>query len=98
LKVSNINRLISAILNQLKRKGGAMTKAKMQTTRELREARGWTQLELGYKLGVMPVTVHNWERGQHMPTASQLRALARAFGVSIDVIDFEGPVEAKSAA
>jgi transcriptional regulator with XRE-family HTH domain len=70
----------------------------MQTIRELREERGWTQLELGNKLGVTPVTVYNWERGQHMPTASQLRAVARAFSVSMDVIDFEGPVEAKSAA
>jgi transcriptional regulator with XRE-family HTH domain len=70
----------------------------LQTIRKLREARGWTQLELGNMLGVTPVTVYNWERGQHMPTAPQLRALARAFGVSMDVIDFEGPVEAKSAA
>ena len=70
----------------------------MQTIKELREGRGWTQLQLGNMLGVTPVTVYNWERGQHMPTAPQLRALARAFGVSMDVIDFEGPVEAKSAA
>jgi transcriptional regulator with XRE-family HTH domain len=78
--------------------GGAMTKAKMRTIRELRDARGWTQLELGNKLGVTPVTVYNWERGQHMPTAPQLRALAQVFEVSMDVIDFEGPVEAKSVA
>jgi transcriptional regulator with XRE-family HTH domain len=70
----------------------------MQTIRELREARGWTQLELGNTLGVTPVTVYNWERGQHMPTALQLRALAGAFGVSMDAIDFEGPVRAKSGA
>jgi transcriptional regulator with XRE-family HTH domain len=57
-----------------------------------------TQLQLGNILGVTPVTVYNWERGQHMPTAPQLRALARVLGVSMDVIDFEGPVEAKSAA
>jgi putative transcriptional regulator len=75
-----------------------MRKPKMLTIRELREARGWTQLELGNKLGVTPVTVYNWERGQHMPTAVQLRALARAFGVSMDAIDFEGPVQAKRAA
>ena len=71
---------------------------KMQTIRALREERGWTQLELGNKLGVTPVTVYNWERGQHMPTASQLRALARVFGVSMDMIDFEGPALAKSVA
>lgn len=75
-----------------------MKKPRMQTIRELREARGWTQLELGNKLGVTPVTVYNWERGQHMPTALQLRALAGAFGVSMDVIDFESPVLAKSGA
>jgi transcriptional regulator with XRE-family HTH domain len=75
-----------------------MEKPTMQTIRELREERGWTQLQLGNMLGVTPVTVYNWERGQHMPTAPQLRALARAFGVSMDAIDFEGPVEAKSAA
>jgi putative transcriptional regulator len=72
--------------------------AKMRTIRELREARGWTQLELGNKLGVTPVTVYNWERGQHMPTAPQLRALAKTFAVSMDTIDFEGPVQGKDAA
>lgn len=71
---------------------------RMKTIRELREERGWTQLELGNTLGVTPVTVYNWERGQHMPTASQLRALAKAFGVSMDAIDFEAPVLAKNAA
>ncbi len=70
----------------------------MKTIRELREERGWTQLQLGNKLGVTPVTVYNWERGQHIPTAPQLRALARAFGVTMDDIDFEGPTQAKSAA
>ena len=75
-----------------------MTKPTMRTIRELREERRWTQLELGNKLGVTPVTVYNWERGQHMPTALQLRALAAAFGVSMDVIDFESPVASKGAA
>ena len=69
-----------------------------KTIRELREEQGWTQLELGNKLGVTPVTVYNWERGQHMPTALQLRALALAFGVNMDDIDFEGPMQAKNAA
>jgi putative transcriptional regulator len=79
-------------------KGATMALAKRKTIRELREERGWTQLALANMLGVTPVTVYNWERGQHMPTAPQLRALSRVFGVSMDVVDFEGPVEAKSAA
>ena len=70
----------------------------LKTIRELREGRGWTQLELANKLGVTPVTVYNWERGQHMPTVVQLRSLAHHFGVSMDAIDFESPMESKSAA
>ena len=62
----------------------------MRTIRELRESKGWTQLRLANKLGVTPVTVYNWERGRHEPKASQLRELARVFGVSMDEIDFEG--------
>ena len=58
----------------------------MKTIRQLREERGWTQLELAYKLGVTPATVSNWERGVFDPKALQLRALARAFGVSMDDI------------
>src|SRR5688572_25873699 len=62
----------------------------MQTIQELRKSRGWTQLQLANTLGVTPVTVYNWERGRHEPKASQLRALAKVFGVSMDEIDFEG--------
>ena len=58
----------------------------MKTIRELREGRGWTQLELANKLGVTPATVYNWERGRYEPSASKLRAIARAFGVSMDDI------------
>ena len=60
----------------------------MKTIRELREERGWTQLELAYRLGVTPATVYNWERGRFEPTASKLRQVARLFGVSMDVIAF----------
>ena len=62
----------------------------MRTIRELRQERGWTQLELANHLGVTPATVFNWERGRHEPKASQLRAMARLFGVPMDEIDFEG--------
>ncbi len=70
----------------------------MKTIRELRQARGWTQLELANAIGVTPVTVFNWERGKYEPKASQIRALARVFEVSMDAIDFEGPMEGKAAA
>ncbi len=70
----------------------------MKTIRALREERGWTQLELAFKLNVTPATVYNWERGRYEPKASQLRALARVFGVSMDEIDFESVMEGKDAA
>ena len=70
----------------------------VKAIRELRQERGWTQLDLANAIGVTPVTVFNWERGKYEPKASQLRALGRAFGVSMDAIDFEGPMEGKAAA
>jgi len=69
----------------------------MKTIRDLREAAGLTQLELAVRVGVTPSAVYNWERGRNEPKATQLRALARAFGVPMDEIDFED-VAAKSAA
>jgi transcriptional regulator with XRE-family HTH domain len=58
----------------------------MKTIRQLREERGWTQLELANRLGVTPSTIYNWERGRFDPRASQLRQLADAFGVKMDDI------------
>ncbi len=60
----------------------------MKTIRELRDEKGWTQLELANQLGVTPSTVYNWERGRFEPRLTQLRDLARVFGVRMDEIDF----------
>ncbi len=57
------------------------------TIRQLREARGWSQYRLAREVGVTPSTVYNWERGRFEPKASQLRSLARVFGVSMDDIE-----------
>ena len=62
----------------------------MQTIRQLREGRGWTQLQLAYRLGVTPVTIYNWEQGRSEPRASQFRRLARLFGVSMDDVALVG--------
>lgn len=63
----------------------------MKKIRNLREEAGMTQLQLAVAIGVTPATVYNWERAQHEPKASQVRALANVFGVSMDDIDFEFP-------
>ncbi len=60
----------------------------MKTIKELRDEKGWTQLELANHLGVTPSTVYNWERGRFEPRLSQLRDLARVFAVRMDEIDF----------
>ncbi len=69
----------------------------MKTLREWREARGFTQLDIAFGLGITPTTVANWETGRSQPRARYLRALADYLGVSMDDIDF-GVVELKSAA
>lgn len=65
----------------------------MKTIRQLREERGWTQLHLAIQLGVTPVTIYNWERGNSEPRVSQFRRLARLFGVSMDVLALAGEEE-----
>lgn len=61
----------------------------MKTIKELREEHNETQLELARVLNVTPVTVYNWERGKFEPKASQVRAIARHYEVSMDDIAFE---------
>ncbi len=62
-----------------------------QTIRQLRQARGWSQLELALEVGVDQSTVAKWERGR-MPTPSHRLALADLFGVPVEAIAF-GPAE-----
>ena len=59
----------------------------VKTIRELREGKGWSQLELANRVGVTPSTVYNWERGKYEPRASQFRQIAEVFGVSMDAIE-----------
>ena len=68
----------------------------MKTIRELREDRGWTQLDLANRLGITPVSVYNWERGKYIPSTTKLRQLAEVFGVRMDEIAL--PEEAGKAA
>jgi transcriptional regulator with XRE-family HTH domain len=69
----------------------------MKTIRELRVEASLTQLELANAIGVTPSAVYKWERGQTEPSATNLRELAEALGVSMDAIDMSAWY-AKSAA
>lgn len=50
----------------------------------LRRSRGWSQEELGDRLGVSRQTVSKWETGQTTPELEKLVELAEVFGLSID--------------
>jgi len=52
------------------------------TLRQLREARGLTQLEVATELKTYPGTVGNWERGVQEPRLAQITALAKLYGVT----------------
>ena len=50
----------------------------------LRKQRGWSQEELGSKIGVTRQTVSKWEMGQSTPELGKLMELSRLFQMSID--------------
>jgi transcriptional regulator with XRE-family HTH domain len=53
----------------------------------IRQARGWSQQELADRSGVPYITIYRCERGQHQePRVSVAAKLARALGVSLDVL------------
>ena len=52
--------------------------------KELRQAKGLSQKELGEALGFCNQTVSFWESGRHEPDYDSLIAIAKFFDVSID--------------
>lgn len=57
--------------------------------RSAREARGWSQGELGERAGFPPspsaqLRISRWERGDGEPTLSQATALARVLGCGVE--------------
>ena len=51
---------------------------------ELRKSRGWSQEELGERLGVTRQTVSKWELGATTPEMEKLVAMSELFGLSVD--------------
>jgi transcriptional regulator with XRE-family HTH domain len=54
----------------------------MPPLKQLRELAILTQAELAAELGVSVTTISHWETGSKRPRASNIRKLAKAFGVS----------------
>jgi len=53
---------------------------------ELRKERGFTQEQLGDKIGVTNKTVSRWETGTYLPPADALLMISELFDVSINEI------------
>jgi len=59
-----------------------------------RMARGWTQTEVGHKLGhVSGNVIYQWERGRISPRLPNIRAWAALFGLNI--VTFRKPVRGR---
>jgi len=57
-----------------------------QRLRELRETKGWTQAEVGLKLGLADATINRYERGQRTPDIKILWHFAELYDVSFDYL------------
>lgn len=55
--------------------------------RFLREQKGWTQTELGFKAGMPDSQVGTYERGETKPRAGSLERIAKALGVETTYFD-----------
>ena len=54
---------------------------------ELRNAFGWSQVDLAKRLGVAKQTVSNWENENIQPSVEMLVRLAKLFGVTTSTFD-----------
>jgi len=64
----------------------AFSRALGARLRELREERGWSQRELGNRLGVLQSKLSKYESGTHQPSLRTLVRMASLFAVSTDYL------------
>ena len=57
-----------------------------KTVRQLRQERGWTQLEVAYRVRASMSTIVNLETGKHQPRMDLAQRLAELFEVPLDAI------------
>lgn len=75
-----------------------MSKLK-ENIKKLRLARGWTQLELGQKMGKTADAVSNWERGKNKMDTDDIELACHIFGVTPEeLLGWEGEQTIKETA
>lgn len=57
-----------------------------QRINELRQSRGWNQVELARRLNISKQTVSNWENDNIQPSIEMLVRISKLFGVSTDYL------------
>ena len=57
-----------------------------ENIRQLRNQKGWTQVELAKQVGVRQTQINNYEHGASAPSIPVLKKLSELFGVSIDAL------------
>lgn len=61
-----------------------------QWIRRARESRGWTQTDLGDKIGVTKANVSHWETGKHEPSFLQLLRIRDVTGLALVEVESAG--------
>jgi transcriptional regulator with XRE-family HTH domain len=69
-----------------------VTSAKARKIQELRQARGMSEDDLSYRMGVDVATVRRWESGEEDISTGSLSQLADTLGVSQDELRHEGDI------
>jgi Predicted transcriptional regulators len=54
--------------------------------KKLRVERGWTQKDLGIRLGASKTAVASWEQGARIPKLDKLEEIARLFNVDVNYL------------
>lgn len=62
---------------------------------KLRKANHLTQLELAQKLNYSDKAISKWEHGDTLPDIETLKTLADMYGVTVDALLTEEPIENK---
>lgn len=58
----------------------------MNRIRELRQAKGWTQTQLGDRVGMAKTTISGYEKGDHQIDPAMICALCDIFGCTADYL------------